>query len=72
MAWAVLLQADESVLHVLAAHHDGSFGVGDGVGGGHSPGAPCVEHSLGRGVRASWAARQGLSEGAAFRGEAAG
>src|SRR5438132_13960512 len=67
MAWAVLLQAHKSVLDVLAAHYDWSFGVGHGVGGGNSARAPGVEHSLGRGVRASGAVRQGLSESAALR-----
>ena len=71
MAWAVLLQAHKSVLDVLAAHYDWSFGVGHGVGGGNSARAPSVEHSLGRGVSASGAVRQGLSERAALRGETA-
>src|SRR6266568_1355393 len=31
VAWAVLLQAHKSVLDVLAAHYDWSFGVGHGV-----------------------------------------
>src|SRR6266851_899801 len=70
MAWAVLLQAQESVLHVLAAHYDRSFGAGHGVGGGHSARTPSVKHSLGRGVSASRTASQALSEGAALRGEA--
>src|ERR1700730_4644466 len=71
MAWAVLLQAHKSVLDVLAAHYDWSFGVGHGVGGGNSARAPSVEHSLGRGVSASGAVRQGVSESAALGGETA-
>src|SRR5713101_794758 len=71
MAWAVLLQAHKSVLDVLAAHYDWSFGVGHGVGGGNSARAPGVEHSLGRGVSASRPVCQGLSESAALRGETA-
>src|SRR6266852_1764457 len=67
MAWAVLLQAHKSILDVLAAHYDWSFGVGHGVGGGNSARAPSVEHSLGRGVSASGAVRQGLSESAEVR-----
>ena len=64
VAQAVLPQAFDPILEVLAEHHGRCFRDADAVGLSDTAGAPGVKDTLDRFVRGRWTICQALREGA--------
>src|SRR5216684_8246752 len=62
VTWAGALQAGDALLQVIAEHHGRPFCAGHLVGGSHATRTPGVQHALRRGMCASWAGCETLSE----------